>query len=92
MKNSNNIMPYEVEVRLNSYGVETCGKKELGGKMALGTRQHNVTKFTPQKIYKTVGLTQKVYDDGTNTPCWVMFNDEGELQLATPEKFEKVKG
>lgn len=47
--------------------------------------------FTKDKVYESVGLTYHNYDDGSRSLCWMLYDDEGVLQVKDVNQFSKVE-
>ena len=84
------IMPLEIEVALNEEGRLRHALCEV---TAAGSGPYRIAQdiFTVGKVYKTVGLSKKFYDDGSNVSIYYLFDDKGTLRETAIQYWRKVQ-
>lgn len=88
MPRGKEIMELKVKVRLNDNGIQRAEFSR-----GLGDGPYRITPdiWTPGKVYETVGLSRKYYEDGSNVPVYFMFDDNGQLRETATEFWQKIE-
>ena len=81
------MMPLQVNIRLNDNGLQRLTFCSYADSGAYRIAQDMYTK---DKVYETVALTKKYYEDGSNTPTYMMFDDKGIMRESAVEYWEKA--
>ena len=56
----------------------------------LGSGIFDCNRWTVNKVYETVALSKKYYDDGSNAPIYYIFDDTGELKETSTTYWVKL--
>lgn len=76
-----------VMVKLSGQGL---ARECHGGQLPNGLDTYYTGDFVNRQQYEAIGLTYHIYDDGSRTLCWMLYNDENVLTTKAVQEFEKI--
>jgi len=84
MKKRVEILELKVNVTLSE---EALHRLKFGG-LGAGPYVMNEKVWSPNKVYETVGLSKKYYEDGSNVSIYFIFDDAGVLRETAIEYWQ----
>ena len=80
-------LPYQFEVMLSAQGLMRLDNLIPDGGGVYSVRR----RFEAGQVYKVIGITYEIWEDGSRTLCYLIFDKDGELSNRATQNFVEVK-